>query len=140
MRISKFGNPMGRKSGYSRLFLLIALMVLVASAILSENLFSYGPALVNRLKSLVAAKWFHLICVAAILILGVGFYFFRSRQPKLYGLAECAFALVTAWNAADSASALGQTNFLALIAAAYLMVRGITHFQQGNRSTEPGSP
>jgi hypothetical protein len=53
-----------------------------------------------------------------------------------YGLTECAFAVITGWRAIGVLSGSLPADWLALLAAAYLFVRGLVNYEEGKSEKE----
>ncbi|HEY6803733.1 MAG TPA: hypothetical protein VI306_09155 [Pyrinomonadaceae bacterium] len=85
-----------------------------------------------RLTAFLHVWWQALIGTLTVLLIGVGLYFFKKYYQRLYGLAEIGFALAVAWSSIMRArSTSDAASWLATLAAAYLVVRGLSNYEEG---------
>ena len=76
--------------------------------------------------------WLTLVGTLIVLLIGWGLYLFKNHHQSLYGVAEIGFALAVAWASIMRVqSTKDATSWLATLAAAYLIVRGLSNYYEG---------
>ena len=87
------------------------------------------------LQEVIDHRWFALVGTASVFIAGLGLYFLRKHCQRLYGLAEVGFALTASWSIMKNAEAIGSVgSWLAVLATAYLVVRGLTNYAEARKT------
>ena len=82
--------------------------------------------------------WLTLIGTTLILMIGFGLFFFKKRNQRLYGLAEIGFALAVGWASIRGVRSTSEiASWLAVLAAAYLIVRGLDNYEEGRKRELP---
>ena len=85
-----------------------------------------------RVSGFLHVWWVTLIGTALLLFIGIGLFFFKKLSQRLYGLAEVGFALAVGWASVVRArSTSDAASWLAVLASAYLIVRGLSNYQEG---------
>lgn len=114
---------------YFRFFVVVLLGVLVERGV-EKFIHTVWPAL-NRF---LHVWWLTLIGTVVISLIGFGLFLFRKYYQKFYGLAEIGFALAVGWTSIARAQTRGDAaSWIAVLAAAYLIVRGLTNYEEGKR-------
>jgi len=76
--------------------------------------------------------WLTAIGTIAVLLVGVGLFFFRKHYRMYYGLSEVGFALTVSWiSLARAQTVQDAASWIAVVAAAYLIVRGLDNYEAG---------
>lgn len=69
-----------------------------------------------------------------VLLLGTGLFFLKKYYLKTYALAEIGFALSLVCTTIRRTPSIDDTaGLLAVFAAAYLVVRGLTNYEEGKK-------
>jgi hypothetical protein len=91
-----------------------------------------GPTIVAVLSALVQTGiTTRLVLLAAFSAAVFGLFALRTFKPLWYGRMGCVVALVVAWNEiARLAIQIQAADVVALVAAAYLFVRGLVSIQE----------
>jgi len=90
-----------------------------------------------KVSFLLHAWWATFIGTVLVLLVGVGLFVFKKHYQRFYGLAEIGFALVVTWASLVRAkSANDAASWIAVLAAAYLIVRGLNNYQEGKNAQE----
>jgi len=77
---------------------------------------------------------FRRIGIFYVLLIGVGLYLFKKHYQRVFGVSEVLFALVISWIYIARAQILQDAaSWIAVIAAAYLIVRGLTNYEDGKK-------
>jgi hypothetical protein len=126
------GNSGGREFDDAGVLAVMSILFLAAFIFIIVFLLRTLPHLFSILDKNIQAKWvLGLIGATATTTVGVSLYCLRSRKRMLYALLEIAFAIVTGWTAIFRLTSQGDLGvWLALAAAAYLIVRGLDNWQQ----------
>jgi hypothetical protein len=106
----------------------------VVAVILANALWNVvGPTLVEVLSALVQTGVTTRLVLLGLFAAGAfGVFVFRTLLPVWYGRAACVVAVVVAWNMiARLAIQIQAADVVALVGAAYLLVRGLVHIQAG---------
>ena len=75
-----------------------------------------------------------------MLLLGAGLFIFKKHYLKTYRLGEIGFASALACSTIFRAPSINDTaGLLSVFAAAYLVVRGLTNYEEGKRNLEPAT-
>jgi hypothetical protein len=75
-----------------------------------------------------------LIGTGFIFMTGAGLHLFKTYYQRLYGLAEIGFALAVAWASIMRVQSAGDaTSWLATVAGAYLIGRGLGNYAEGKK-------
>lgn len=90
----------------------------------------YADAL-DDLAQIFGPHKFAFLGVVAIGGAGVALYAIRQKWRVQYGLLEIAFALVYGFSAILKVSEKGYTEFVGIVAAVYLVVRGVDNVMIG---------
>lgn len=77
----------------------------------------------------------NIVGVVLVFIFGLLLFWFREAYRSKYGLLEVAFGLVSGWFAVSKFEAAGYAESLGLVAAVYLVVRGMDNYKQGRSTT-----
>jgi hypothetical protein len=109
--------------------LLTLFLVVVANALWSI----VGPTLVAVLSALVQTGIpTRLVLLGLFFAAGFALFALRTVKQVWYGHLACVVALATAWNMiARLAVRIDPTDVLALVGAAYVLVRGLVNIQEG---------
>lgn len=79
--------------------------------------------------------WATTIGTLIVALIGRGFFLFRMHNQKFYGGTEICAALLIIWfNLAKLQKAPDVPSLIALLTAAYLIVRGFINWEEGKRS------
>lgn len=115
--------------GILGIFYLIFFIALVAGGYyVITNLF-HLPKLLNQH---IDKRVLSMIGAVGVFVAGTILYFFRQHKRLLYAVVEIAFAIVTGGIAMRNAGTQEDLSvWIALVAAAYLVVRGMDNLQQG---------
>jgi hypothetical protein len=82
--------------------------------------------------------WLRTIRTVAVAGFGVALFQFRKYNQFLYGGSEVGFALALSWISIERAqTARDAASLIAVVAAAYFMVRGLTNCQEGKKKWLP---
>jgi hypothetical protein len=112
---------------------LSAVVLGALSAAILEKLFT---ALGPKLGSFLHVWWVTVIGTIVVLISGSGLFLFKKTYQALYGLAEVGFALAVGWTSMMRVQTIGDgASWIALVAAAYLIVRGLSNYEEGRKKT-----
>lgn len=95
---------------------------------------SYVATFYVFLTSFLSQFWINLIGIFAIALVGIGLYLVRERWRVYYGVIEVAFALAYGWYSISKVTTVGYVESLSVIAAIYLVVRGIDNIMVGRRA------
>jgi hypothetical protein len=88
------------------------------------------------LRELLHYRWFALLGTITVFVVGLGLFMLKSRYQRVYGLAEVAFALAVSWSIMKNSQEIGNAGTLfTVIATAYLVVRGLSNYAEGRRSS-----
>ncbi|HEV7745233.1 MAG TPA: hypothetical protein VGO56_09580 [Pyrinomonadaceae bacterium] len=69
-----------------------------------------------------------------VLLLGAALFYFKKRHQKFYGLAEIGFALAVSWASITRVQSISDTtSWITVLAAGYLVVRGMSNYDEGRR-------
>jgi hypothetical protein len=99
----------------------------------------YGQEIIagrNYVNTLISQFWINLAGVIVILIVGILLYVLRQRQRIWYGVLEISFASAYGWYAINKVETTGYVELLSIIAAVYLVVRGVDNFMEGRKERE----
>lgn len=88
------------------------------------------------LSSFLSQFWINLIGVVAIFIVGAGLYLVREKWRVTYGILEVGFAMAYGWYAINKVAHVGYVETISIIAAVYLVVRGIDNIKVGRASRD----
>jgi hypothetical protein len=108
---------------------LLAQLVFLILAVVGISIFAEFPdQTYNFLKASISQFWLNVVGVAFVALVGMGLYYFRSKNRRWYGRFEVLFALAYGWYAVSKVVTVGVVEVLAIIAAIYLVVRGLDNY------------
>lgn len=144
LRLDSFGYTLvGRKEEMDKpesrtdqaLGYVLAWLLSIAFGTLIKLAFDVFVALVwPRLTAFFHVWWLTFFGTIVVLLIGLVLFKFKKRFQRLYGLTEIGFALAVAWSSIFRAqSTADTTSWVAVLAAAYLIVRGLGNYDEGRR-------
>lgn len=78
--------------------------------------------------------WIRPIGTLFVFLVGVALYLFRKHYQRVFGVSEVIFALTVSWISIARAQILQDAaSRIAVVAAAYLIVRGLTNYDEGKK-------
>jgi hypothetical protein len=86
-----------------------------------------------KLTRFLNVWWLPLIGTFLIVVTGFGLFIFRKYYQKWYGLAEIVFASAIGWSSVIRIRSTDIASWTAVLAAAYLVVRGLTNYDEGKK-------
>ncbi len=87
-----------------------------------------------ELRGFLRLWWLTLIGTIVVLLIGFGLFFFKKYYQKVYGLAEIGFALAVGWASVMKVQLTNDVaSWASVIASAYLVVRGLSNYDEGKR-------
>jgi hypothetical protein len=90
-------------------------------------------------SSLWSVWWFNVLGTLVVLMIGVGLFLFRKHYRIFYGLCEVGFAISVGWiSLARAHRVQDATSWIAVVAAAYLVVRGLDNYEEGRKEAIAG--
>lgn len=97
-----------------------------------------GGAFINviwpRVTSFWQIWWLTLVGTTVVFLIGLILFAFKKYYQKVYGLSEIGFALAVGWTSIMRAqSTADAASLLAILAAAYLMVRGLSNYDEASK-------
>ena len=112
---------------------LIEFLIGGLAATLFEFFFDfYFASLWPKLKGLLHLWWLTPDGTVVIFLVGLGLFFFKKYRQKMYGLGEIGFALAVGWSSMMQAQSTNDmTSWITLLASAYLVVRGLSNYDEG---------
>jgi hypothetical protein len=118
---------------------LIGPLISGGIAVLTAYAFEFFiTALWPKLRSVLVIWRLSLIGTIVVLLIGLGLFLFKKHYQKIYGLAEIGFALAVGWTSITRAqSSSGVGSWTAVLAAAYLVVRGLSNYDEGRKRELP---
>jgi hypothetical protein len=97
---------------------------LITSSI-STWTFNNPSRVLGFFSSFLSQFWLNLVGAVLIFPSGAGLYFVRQHWHFTYGCIEIGFALAIGWYAINKVQHVGYGESLSIIAAVYLVVRGL---------------
>lgn len=117
--------------------LVIAVFSILASVIGEAFIHWIWP----YLTSFLHVWWFRAVGTLTVLLIGWGLFRFKKHYQTVYGMAEIGFALTGGWASLGRVQiAQDISSWIAVIASAYLVVRGLTNYEEGKNKLEEGQP
>ncbi len=86
----------------------------------------------ERLLSITSAPY----TIAAAIIFGIAFFWFRCRAPLYYGLSEIAAAIMTIAVSSSTTAGGGFGRIVGLLGAVYILVRGLDNMDKRLKGRE----
>jgi len=78
--------------------------------------------------------WIRPVGTLFVFLVGVALYLFRKHYLRVFGISEVLFALIVGWISIARAQILQDApSRIAVAAAAYLIVRGLTNYEEGKK-------
>jgi len=78
--------------------------------------------------------WFRTVATVLVSIIGGALFLLKRRFQTVYGLSEIGFALVVIWSGIGRVQTSGDAaSWIALVGGAYLIVRGLTNYDEGRK-------
>jgi hypothetical protein len=78
--------------------------------------------------------WIRPIGTLFVFLVGVALYLFRKHYQRVFGVSEVLFALTVSWISIARAQILQDgASRIAVVAAAYLIVRGLSNYEEGRK-------
>jgi|SRR6185503_5137618 len=78
--------------------------------------------------------WIRPIGTLFVFLVGVALYLFRKHYQRVFGVSEVLFALTVTWVSIARAQILQDAaSRIAVVAAAYLIVRGLANYEEGKK-------
>ena len=109
------------------LSIILSVLLTIALRLLIESTWPYLPGLWN-------VWWFRTIGTFIVALIGGGLFLFRKYHQVAYGLSEIGFALTVCWISIGRAqTAQDAASWIAVVAAAYFVVRGLTNYEEGKK-------
>jgi hypothetical protein len=106
------------------LFVLAIVVSVVWSAVSAEVLI--------RLVSGKFSTPGRVLALGVFFGIGYGLFKLRQFQQSIYGAIECIFAMAAAWTVLGQLTVEARTeHVVGLIAAGYVLVRGLTNYREG---------
>jgi len=119
-------------------YILGPLLALVVGSLLYQGLSVLFATLWPKLKLLLDLRGVTLVGTIVILLLGAVLFYFKKHYQKLYGLAEIGFALAVSWSSMMRTQSMSDaTSWITVLAAGYLVVRGMSNFDEGRKRMAP---
>jgi hypothetical protein len=123
-----------KSSGRRRIFIanpvvsiIFSVLLTIALKVLIEKSWPYLTALWN-------VWWFITIGTMVVALIGRGLFLFRKYYQMLYGASEVGFALaVISINLGKVQKETNAASWIAIVAAAYLIVRGFINLEEGKK-------
>lgn len=126
---------MDRPKRRSRPHPAIGWSIFLSSAIAAavNALIPYLPRVYGFFVSFLSEFWANLIGLLIVISIGMGLYFIREKQRIFYGWLEIVFALISGWYGVSKMATAGFAEAISVVAAIYLMVRGIDNIMEGRK-------
>ena len=115
------------------IYLLLAVVVFVLGLFISFLLIKT----INESRPTSILSPYRPIEVCMLAVFSLALYGFRSYSRKYYGIIECAFGTVVGWNAFSMIDTSGMGKWAYVLAAAYIIVRGLDNISIGRKSETP---
>jgi hypothetical protein len=94
----------------------------------------YGPDLARVLwDAIPSGRPRQIICTTAVIGIGVFLYWLRDKKRLFYGSGEVLFAIYVSWQATGTLMQNGLAQWVALMSALYVFVRGSDNLMAGYR-------
>lgn len=120
-----FANPLVQ--------ILVGGLVTTVTTLLFGVFKTFSP----RLKGFAHTRWLTLLGTVIVLLGGVGLFVFKKHFQRLYGVLEIGFALAVGWSGVARVQSTNDlASWTAVVAAAYLVVRGWSNYDEA-RSKYP---
>jgi hypothetical protein len=128
-----------QKGGYKRrprstkefTFVIVSAVLGIIVNFFADILISAFPGLLTAITSFFSQFWINIIGVILILVVGILLYLLRERKRVWYGCVEVVFAIAYGLYAINKVETVGYIETISIIAAVYLVVRGIDNIVEG---------
>jgi len=122
MKVKSITKPFGRALTLINnpvLLMVLGVVLTVALRLLSD--FGY-------------VWWVRPIGTLFVFLVGGGLYLIKKHYQRVFGVLEVVFALTVSWISIARAQILQDAaSRIAVVAAAYLIVRGLTNYEDGKK-------
>jgi len=122
MKVKSITKPFGRALTLINnpvLLMVLGVVLTVALRLLSD--FGY-------------VWWVRPIGTLFVFLVGGGLYLIKKHCQRVFGVLEVVFALTVSWISIARAQILQDAaSRIAVLAAAYLIVRGLTNYEEGKK-------
>lgn len=104
----------------------------VVSIVLSVLLTIVLKSLIERPWLYPTARWKQTVGSIIVAAIGAGLFWLRKHYQTVYGISEVSLGVIGIWTILEKLqTAPDPPSWVALVASAYLIVRGLTNCEEG---------